>query len=61
MNGEELEIGQSLTKGVTVDLVVGEGETGDMVNIPILIGLNIEEASKAAEPHWSQSGCISLS
>lgn len=44
VNGEDVEIGSNLVKGQTVDLVVGEGESGEMVAVPLLVGLSIDEA-----------------
>ena len=44
VDGEEVEIGSNLVKGQEVNLVVGEGETGEMVAVPLLIGLSINEA-----------------
>jgi eukaryotic-like serine/threonine-protein kinase len=43
-NGRNIEKGKLLTKGSTVDLVVGSGLGGDKVQIPFLIGKTRAEA-----------------
>ena len=44
--GKPLKPGSPLSKGQKVDLVVGGGESGEMISIPILYGLTVEQAGK---------------
>jgi beta-lactam-binding protein with PASTA domain len=45
VNGFEIDIGQELYYGTTIDLVVGQGISNDKVKIPHLIGLSRVEAN----------------
>ena len=45
VNGIEIEIGQELYHGTTIDLVVGKGLSNEKVKIPNLIGLSRVEAN----------------
>ena len=42
--GKTLEPGVALEKGIRIDLVIGEGATGERIDVPVLFGLNAEEA-----------------
>lgn len=44
IGGNTIDPGAAITKGQRIDLVVGEGETGEAVSIPMVFGLNADEA-----------------
>ncbi|HHZ64830.1 MAG TPA: PASTA domain-containing protein [Flavobacteriales bacterium] len=44
INDEEIEPGTMVTKGATIDLVMGDGYSDEQVHVPMLIGLRMEEA-----------------
>lgn len=44
INGEDVEPGLELVKGTVVDLVLGEGQSGEPVLLPMLVGLTYSEA-----------------
>ena len=44
INGEEMEPGTMVTKGATIDLVMGDGYSDEQIHVPKLIGLRVEEA-----------------
>ncbi|MEQ9187232.1 MAG: PASTA domain-containing protein [Cryomorphaceae bacterium] len=43
---ETIEPGASISAGSKVDLIVGEGATGEAIGIPMLYGLTVEEAQQ---------------
>ena len=42
--GQPIKVGQNLPKGSRIDLVLGDGEGGEEVEIPMLLGLTKDEA-----------------
>lgn len=44
-NGQTLRPGAVLTAGSVIDLIIGDGSGSEFVNLPYLIGLNLDEAS----------------
>jgi eukaryotic-like serine/threonine-protein kinase len=46
MNGKKLVAGSKLSKGSKINLIVGEGATGEKISIPMLYGLSLDEAQK---------------
>lgn len=44
MNGKPLKPGDAINKGASIDLVVGEGATGERIPVPVLYGLSLDEA-----------------
>ncbi|MEX2597519.1 MAG: PASTA domain-containing protein [Salibacteraceae bacterium] len=44
LNGKTIEPGASIERGVSINLIIGEGATGDKFPIPALYGLSAEEA-----------------
>jgi len=55
-NGEEIEPGDHLEKGSTINLIVGEGATGEKIDVPILYGLGIDEAQQLLNNHGLNVG-----
>ncbi len=48
-NGKPIEPGTLISKGSTIDLLVGKGLSNETTNIPKLIGLTYEEATKLCQ------------
>ena len=48
IKGEKVKAGTPLNKGQRVNLIVGEGDTGEKIAIPTLYGLSVEEAQQLA-------------
>ncbi len=48
-NGKPIEPGTLISKGSTIDLLVGKGLSEETTNIPNLIGLNYAEATKLCQ------------
>lgn len=46
INGKVVEEGKRILKGTIVDLIVGEGESKELVSIPYCIELTLEEANQ---------------
>jgi beta-lactam-binding protein with PASTA domain len=44
MEGKSLKPGDAINKGASIDLVVGEGATGERIPVPVLFGLSLDEA-----------------
>ncbi len=44
INGVEMEPGTMVTKGATIDLVMGDGYSDEQIHVPMLIGLRVKEA-----------------
>jgi len=57
-NGQSLQPGVKLTKGSTIDLLVGDGSGGALVSIPNLTGLNVQDATKLIESSLLSLGTI---
>ena len=61
MKGKKVETGTMIPKGSVIDLVLGQGQDGEKINIPCLFGLTRAEASaKIAEGGFSEGSvtCI---
>lgn len=43
-NGKEIQPGELLSRGSTIDIVLGDGKRSNLVNVPSLIGKNLKEA-----------------
>lgn len=43
-NGKEIQPGELLSKGATIDIVLGDGKRTNLVNVPSLVGKNLKEA-----------------
>lgn len=57
--GKKIEPGTMIPKGSVIDLVLGQGQDGEKINIPCLFGLTRQEAAdKIAEAGFSE-GAIS--
>lgn len=53
--GKKIEPGTLVPKGTVIDLVLGQGQDGEKINIPCLYGLSRQEASeKIAEAGFSE-------
>ncbi len=61
LNGEELERGQSIEKGATIDLILGDGYGDSRVPIPNLIGLTLDEAIFVLQGSKLNLGTVTLS
>ncbi|NQV53834.1 MAG: PASTA domain-containing protein [Flavobacteriales bacterium] len=46
IDNKEIEPGTPINKGLKVDLLVGEGATGEKISIPVLFGLTVDEAQQ---------------
>ncbi len=44
VNGIEVNTGDMVKKGATIDLIMGDGLSDEEVRVPLIVGLNIEEA-----------------
>lgn len=49
--GKEIKPGDKTPFGIEIDISVGMGEGGDLVSIPLVYGLNIEEAKQLLNMH----------
>lgn len=59
MKGKKVETGTMIPKGSVIDLVLGQGQDGEKINIPCVIGLTHKEASdKIAESAMSEGAVI---
>ena len=59
LNGEKVEPGTMVPKGSVIDLVIGQGQDGELMLIPCLVGLNHREASnRLAESGMSEGAII---
>jgi beta-lactam-binding protein with PASTA domain len=55
MKGKKIEPGTMIPKGSIIDLVLGQGEDGEKINIPCLVSLSHKEAvAKLAESGFSE-------
>lgn len=55
MKGKKIEPGTMVPKGSVIDLVLGQGQDGEKINIPCLKGLSYEQAvDKIAESGFSE-------
>lgn len=43
-NGKKISPGAPVEKGAAIDLIIGEGATGEKIPIPMLFGLSLDEA-----------------
>jgi len=46
IKGKKVAVGAKLAKGSKINLVVGEGATGEKIAVPMLYGLTVDEAQK---------------
>jgi len=46
IKGKKTPVGTKLSKGSKINLLVGEGATGEKISIPMLYGLTVDEAQK---------------
>lgn len=44
MKGKKIEAGEMIPKGSVIDLVLGQGQDGDKINIPCVIGMSLNES-----------------
>ena len=59
VKGKKIEPGEMVSKGTVVDLVLGKGQEGELMNIPCVIGLTHKDASdKLAENGMSEGSVI---
>ncbi|MBI4930134.1 MAG: PASTA domain-containing protein [Bacteroidetes bacterium] len=59
MKGKKIEAGEMIPKGSVIDLVLGKGQEGELMNIPCVVGLTHQEASaKLAENGMSEGAVI---
>ncbi len=59
LNGEPIEAGDTVPKGISVDLILGKGLANERSMVPNLIGLSVEEAkNKAADALFTISTAI---
>ncbi|MEK6616680.1 MAG: PASTA domain-containing protein [Bacteroidota bacterium] len=59
MKGKKVEAGEMIPKGSVIDLVLGQGQDGEKINIPCVMGLTYKEASdKIAESGMSEGSVI---
>ncbi|HEY4799878.1 MAG TPA: PASTA domain-containing protein [Bacteroidia bacterium] len=59
MKGKKIEAGQMIPKGSVIDLILGKGQEGELMNIPCVIGLTHQAASdKLAENGMSEGSAI---
>ena len=59
IKGKKIEAGEMIPKGSIVDLVLGQGQDGEKINIPCLIGLNHKEAlAKIAQSGFSEGSLV---
>lgn len=46
IKGKKVLVGTKLAKGTKINLLVGEGATGEKISVPMLYGLTVDEAQK---------------
>jgi beta-lactam-binding protein with PASTA domain len=56
MNGKNLVPGDSVVKGVKIDLVLGKGLSDEQTDVPNLIGLSLEAANISASDRFLSIG-----
>src|ERR1051326_3283269 len=55
MKGKKIEAGEMIPKGSVIDLILGQGQEGDKINVPCLNGISLNEAeAKIAENGFSE-------
>lgn len=58
INGREINPGDSVSKGSYIDLVLGKGLSDEQTSVPLLIGLNLEQAKIKASDRFLRIGGI---
>jgi beta-lactam-binding protein with PASTA domain len=58
INGREINPGDSVSKGSYIDLVLGKGLSDELTSVPLLIGLNLEQAKIKASDRFLRLGGI---
>jgi len=58
IDGEDIEPGKTVLKGAVVDLVMGMGESDELVPVPLLIGLSLEDALSTLKKSSLNSGGV---
>ena len=59
MKGKKIEAGKMIPNGSVIDLVLGQGQDGEKINIPCMIGLSHKDAAdKIAESGFSEGAVI---
>jgi len=56
--GKKIQAGELIERGSVIDLVLGQGESDEMVNVPLLIGLTIQEAIEKLHSNSLNIGAI---
>lgn len=56
--GKKIEAGEMLERGSVIDLALGQGESDEMVNVPLLIGMSINEAIAELQANSLNIGAI---
>lgn len=56
INGREISPGDSVSKGSYIDLVLGKGLSDEQTSVPLLIGLNLEQAKIKASDRFLRIG-----
>ncbi len=56
INGREIRPGDSVSKGSYIDLVLGKGLSDEQTSVPLLIGLNLEQAKIKASDRFLRIG-----
>jgi len=59
IKGKKIEAGTMVPKGSVIDLLLGQGQEGEKINIPCVVGMTHQEASeKIAESGFSEGAVI---
>jgi beta-lactam-binding protein with PASTA domain len=56
--GKKIEAGEMIERGSVIDLALGQGESNEMVNVPLLTGLSIKEAIEQLQSNSLNIGAI---
>lgn len=56
--GEDLQAGSLLRKGATIDIILGDGNSSNLVYIPFLLGKSLQEATDIARKAYLNIGEI---
>lgn len=57
--GKKIEEGEMIPKGSIIDLVLGKGQDGELMNVPCVIGLTRKEASEKLAEGGMSEGAVS--
>ena len=61
LKGKKVEPGEMIPKGSVIDLVLGKGQDGELLNVPCVIGLTRQEALNKIAENGMSEGAVACS